>query len=123
MDINGDAKPDLVVTYDNGYLGSVGNFRWDVYMNLSSVSVENLTKHRLTVKSFPNPTNDLIYVEVFDSPLQSVNIYNSFGQDIYKEMHLNTNNFSYNLKNYPTGMYYIKLQSNEEFNTIKVLKN
>ncbi len=122
MDINGDAKPDLVVTYDNGHLGSVGSFRWDVYLKSSSLSVENLTKHRLTVKSFPNPTNDLISVEVLDSPLQSVNIYNSFGQEIYKEVHLNTKEFSFDFKKFPTGIYYIQLESNKAYNTIKVLR-
>jgi len=123
MDINGDNKLDLVVTYYNGYLGSVGDFRWDVYLNLSTLSVKNLNNHSLDLKSYPNPTNDIFFVEGFKSPLRSVTIYNSSGQEIYREKGLNENNFRFDLKNFPNGLYFIQLESNHELNTIKILRN
>jgi hypothetical protein len=122
MDIDGDSKPDLVVTYNNGYIGSVGNFRWDVYLNLSTVSVEELNNSSLTLKTFPNPTNDVFYIDLSEVPLHSVTIYNNFGQILHQERGLKSNNFSFDLSSYSSGLYYLKLESDENVNTIKIIR-
>ena len=81
MDITGDNKPDLVVTYDNGVIGTAGNYSWDVYLNLSTVSVEQLDNSSLSLKVYPNPTSGLIHLDCKEQ-VESIELLDALGRKV-----------------------------------------
>ncbi|MDO7876035.1 T9SS type A sorting domain-containing protein [Hymenobacter sp. ASUV-10] len=70
LDVNGDARPDLVVTSlgsstsDKGaeVLGGTASPHWDVYLSSSTISATTATVGQLSCDIYPNPTTGPITV-------------------------------------------------------------
>ena len=122
MDIDGDSKPDLVETYDNGVIGSAGNYSWNVYLNLSTVSVEDLNHSSDKLKIFPNPTNDIFNIDLSEMSISTIAIYNYTGQIVHQERDVKSNSFSFDLSNFFSGIYYLRLESYGNVTTFKIIK-
>lgn len=70
---------------------------------------------------FPNPVDNLLTISSREI-LKSVSIYNTIGQEI---IHLNPNQKELNMNTTPlnTGVYFLKLNTEKESRTIKIVKN
>ena len=86
-------------------------------------------KNTNAVKIYPNPTKDLINIELVSSNEQNVSfsLYDAMGRTVRgivsKKMDLGVNNFQFNLTNLPKGTYYIKINDGEqEINKLIVLE-
>jgi flagellar hook assembly protein FlgD len=86
-------------------------------------------KNTNTVKIYPNPTKDVINIELVSSNQQSVSfaLYDAMGRTVRgvvsKKMESGVNNFQFNLTNLPKGTYYIKINDGEqEINKLIVLE-
>lgn len=85
---------------------------------LSLDEVNTTTKNQL-IKVFPNPTNNTFSINLSNHTLKKIEIYSVRGQLLNTYFKKNIN-----LYNYPTGLYLLKVFTNE--NTIlnsKILKN
>jgi hypothetical protein len=75
------------------------------------------------INIYPNPANDLINItkehEVKDI---NISIYNSLGQTLYTEKKINSNNKQIDIGSYNNGLLFIKIESDNNQFTYKLLK-
>ncbi len=92
-----------------------------VQVFVSSNDVEN----EVLCQVFPNPANDLVHF--FILPSYNVNmtatLFDAKGQKIRQQENIQTaNTYTFSLENLPTGIYYLKINSKEKQQTVKVVK-
>ncbi len=83
-------------------------------------------KNNTEILVFPNPTKDIIHIEINNSKIQNSTIvfYNINGKKIYRESKLlnkGINNFIINEK-WNTGIYFYKIKTGEAIFTGKIMK-
>jgi hypothetical protein len=86
---------------------------------VSSVSEAETTFYKL----YPNPTNSDITIEFGNSDTYIIQIINQLGQIIFTKS-VNSDKFSFNLKDLPAGIYNCKIKDNEATRTFetKIIK-
>jgi hypothetical protein len=85
--------------------------------DFSTLSVEDKQLENLTV--YPNPVNDILHIRSGEATIEKVEIYNLNGQLVKaKSNQIETINMS----NLQSGMYLLKLYSNDASKTVKLLR-
>ncbi len=112
--------------YTAGYFSGTGDF--DPSVNTSNLIsagstdafihkmnqglTTNISENNISVALhlFPNPANDQINL-IFDSQLTNANIrlVNSIGQTIFEKRNLNGSNFSFDVSEHATGIYFLEI--------------
>lgn len=79
--------------------------------------------NEIQFNAYPNPTNDLVYLELDDS-LQniSIEVFNAFGKRIISTADNNTSTWEVDLSKYASGIYFIKVKSENRVGEIRVVK-
>ena len=72
------------------------------------------------VKLYPNPVNDVLNISL-DKEITIVSIYNLLGQEVLSKS-VNSNETSIDVADLTTGTYLIKVTSNNEVKTLKIVK-
>lgn len=87
----------------------------------SNLHTEAFTTVNFSV--YPNPTNDLINIKCSNikSKISKIEIYNSIGQIVKNIENLNNDLFSFKKNNLNSGVYYIKIISDENMILTKKL--
>jgi hypothetical protein len=71
------------------------------------------------LKVYPNPTNSIIYIEPLTSVSNySIEAFNVFGVKIYEEQ----NSKQFDLSQYTSGLYFLKVQSGDKYSVSKIIK-
>lgn len=88
---------------------------------ISNVESENTQN---SLKILPNPAVDNIKLSLSNSPrTRKVEIYNMAGDKmIFRKIAGNTTSLQFNISDYPTGVYIIKVIDGSEINSIKFIK-
>lgn len=74
------------------------------------------------IKLFPNPNKGIFTISLYrDFKDLSVKVYDVFGKLVYSNLE-NSSNFEINISSLPSAMYFVKLNSNELNETLKVIK-
>lgn len=76
----------------------------------------------LNFKVYPNPTSDKLYIETDNLSLNSITLIDLLGEIIPIKVS-NSKIQEIDLSNYSNGMYFIKVKSQNESSTIKIIKN
>lgn len=100
----------------------INTYGWTIFdagLDCSSLSVSDFFENR--IKLFPNPTNDIVNINTDGIKINNVLLYSMDGK-LIKEVTLINNN-QINLKDLSSGLYHIKLISNEGISTKKIVKN
>lgn len=87
-----------------------------------NVSVnENIFESNINI--YPNPANNSINISNnnYQTSL-NITIYNTIGQQLYVKQNINTDNLQIDISNYNTGLLFIKIESNNQQFTYKLLK-
>lgn len=76
------------------------------------------------INIYPNPANDLINITK-EQGVKDINItiYNSLGQTLYTEKKINSNNKQIDIGSYNNGLLFIKIESDNNQFTYKLLKH
>ena len=80
------------------------------------------TENRVNIEAYPNPTQDVVNVLINKNfEKASIDVYNLIGQ------HLQTKEVKYrstpiSLKNYPSGVYILKIKTDNQTESIKIIK-
>ena len=108
----------------DGCNGVEGWYLDELYVyNCSTLAVEDVKKQN-GISVFPNPTSGFITIQnTRNSDLKTVEIYNVAGQ-LIKDFKLNsgTNKASLDMSQLLNGTYILKVKSESENNTVKVIK-
>ncbi|UPT68043.1 MAG: T9SS type A sorting domain-containing protein [Sphingobacteriales bacterium JAD_PAG50586_3] len=69
---------------------------------------------------YPNPTSDILNIDIAEHLLFTTTILNSFGQPIYS--HQAIGNFQIGTTTFPAGIYFLQVKSQNRFTTEKFIK-
>lgn len=106
--------------------GSVSNDNNFYWVNTVNIQDENL--NNIPIEITPNPVTNLLTLNAdFKKPIQqlSVEIYDASGQLVFiknRQQHSGVLNFQTNTSTYVNGLYFIKIQADGQFSTLKFLK-
>jgi hypothetical protein len=121
-DINGDGFTDMVIGL---YTGGV-----QIYYHDSPVSVTEISKQKIYFDVYPNPASEsltLNFYHVETSQNYQLSIFNSIGEVVYsfnlKPQTSNLKPLTVDLHNFSNGLYLVKLQSDEQSVSRKVVVN
>ena len=111
----------LNFTVDSIYINPIGN--------ITKINSDDLLKEN-NVYVYPNPSKDLVSIkyELTESANVGINLYNIMGEKIQEilptEHQVNDKyTYSFNLKNYSCGVYFLKYTVNGHENYIKLIKS
>ncbi len=93
--------------------------------NLCSIPVGITAKsHNFNFELYPNPTNNTIVIEAkgIQSNIIQYQIFNSLGTEVVSQIS-NSENFSVDINNLPSGSYFICLKSKDAMSVKKFIKN
>ena len=114
---NGSASVDLnwteVTSFTVTSVGSLFGFD-DLYINDSSLSSSDYNSKKIIL--YPNPVRDILNLKNADN-LESIIVFNSLGQII-----LETKNNIINFENFDSGIYHLKIKTNNGLETVSVVK-
>jgi len=110
IDFNGDSKPDLIDSGDDGNVFLNGSQKyWKVYLNTGSNLSTELFEKRNAFSVYPNPAQDVLNVYT-DQPLQEVSIINTLGQQVITKPS-NGNHAKIDVSGLAPGIYFAKVTS------------
>lgn len=128
MDMNGDSKPDLVVTSENltantpTVFGTALNPYWKVYINTSitgGLYASDNSDNDILI--YPNPFSNQITFSLTDIAQTTVTLYNFLGKQMQQETF--TNSLSINAEQLADGIYLYTLRNSKGIlKTGKILK-
>ena len=79
-----------------------------------------LAKNKFSV--YPNPTRNICYISIPSDFTEGIyTIYNMAGNSVVSK-NITTNHEKVDLSNYPTGIYFVKVQSKGNHSTFKIIK-
>jgi len=107
----------------DGCNGIEGWYLDEIYVyNCSTLAVEDAQKQN-GIQVFPNPTSGFVTIQnKNNSNLKNVEVYNVAGQLIQRFNVSNTKNASLDMSQLVNGTYILKVNSDTESNTVKVIK-
>jgi hypothetical protein len=72
---------------------------------------------------YPNPVTDVLTVTWRNAPTTPVqlNVFNSLGQFVFNERFSPSSKVLLNTANFPSGVYYLRIQANDELSTIQFI--
>ncbi|MEO1257551.1 MAG: T9SS type A sorting domain-containing protein [Bacteroidota bacterium] len=111
---------------DDHYLEAIiGNDRGGLSLFKSSIQMDSLVNSReisftenKPYKLFPNPSNGIIYLNVFDKI--DIAVYDVLGREIYFEKNVYLHK-KIDLINFDSGIYFIKINKANKFYTEKII--
>ncbi|NLA25143.1 MAG: T9SS type A sorting domain-containing protein, partial [Bacteroidales bacterium] len=74
------------------------------------------------LKLYPNPTNDIVNLVFSELTNGELVVFDSSGRNLF-ENKINTDNYFLNMKNYKSGVYFIKVFTEKDVITQKIIKN
>jgi len=106
-------KADIYFDYNHPI---ITNFANTTFQELS-VPEKNLNQ---AIKIYPNPTNDVVNIKA-DSTIRSIQVYDVQGRILISKI-LSEENASVDLSSYSSGIYYLKINSDNGAKTEKLIK-
>ncbi|MFD0989059.1 T9SS type A sorting domain-containing protein [Mariniflexile jejuense] len=109
-----------IVSIKNTNLTSFSDFA--IGKGISDITLKTEDFISRSIVLFPNPTSNSVTV-TSNEKIKSIDVYNFLGKQIFKQS-VGSTNLIINLSNYPSGIYFFKIQSeNGKIVTNKVIKN
>jgi hypothetical protein len=122
-----DVRQQSVYTFDiNTDAASYGNNRFEIL--LSDVLLTAVEKTSLAdVKIFPNPSKDIIYVELGSIKESNdrieISVFDLFGKQILQKEFTSDEKISLTISELSAGTYILRLKNGNELLTRKIIKN
>ena len=107
---------DIVVTAENG-----SKRFYEVTVLPSTTGVEEETLEAQTLKLYPNPAADQLYIES-DQGINQVTVLNIVGSIVMDQSFMNNERVELNISSLRTGVYMIRVDNGDEITTAKFLK-
>jgi Domain of unknown function DUF11/Secretion system C-terminal sorting domain/MAM domain, meprin/A5/mu/N-terminal domain of BNR-repeat neuraminidase len=112
-------KTTVKVTAEDGTTEITYEINFTVATSINEISQD------LNIKLYPNPTNGIVYLSLDVNTISkgSIEVFNSTGSRVYsKNLHNKTESVNeINLSNLPKGMYFVKINTDNNSNTKKLI--
>ncbi len=89
----------------------------DVRWQVNAIQTNNAAVFEISI--FPNPTQGLVNINTSDTAFD-IAVYNTQGQCIIKQSM--SYNYSLDLSNYPSGLYYLRVSKDKQQQTLRLVK-
>ncbi|MFK7799936.1 MAG: T9SS type A sorting domain-containing protein [Aureispira sp.] len=113
----GNTLAVAATTNNSGGLG-VGCVR--VFQDQSNIAVQKLAAHQFEVDCFPNPSNEILYLQSAEV-MHSVEVI-AWNGTVVLSTSLNNRNYSIYIGNLPNGIYTVQAKANQEVFVTKIVK-
>lgn len=90
--------------------------------SLFTTGVEHLTASKNLVSIYPNPTSGQLSISLEEANTTSVTIRNSLGQILLSDISLSGDQLELDISAYPTGVYFLQVESEGKLITKKIIK-
>ncbi len=107
---------EVVVTAENG-----SKLFYEVTVLPNTTGVEEETLEAQTLKLYPNPASDQLYIES-DQGISQVTVLNIVGSVVMDQSFMNNERVELNISSLRTGVYMIRVDNGDEITTAKFLK-
>ena len=118
---------DSSSSVDSSYYYTVSSFddqtatSASYYANATSTGINNISSSNNSIKIYPNPCKDKIFIETIETPNTSVEITNLQGQ-LLQGFSLQTSKCQIDVNNLSSGVYIIKVKNENSITTKKIIK-
>ena len=108
--------------------GWVGSFNIDantggIYKFVGTVTaVETIATEELNVEVYPNPTEGIFTINLGDLKDVQISILNITGQEVYSLGNVNKSQLEISLTDFSKGVYFVKVQSDNQQKVIELIK-
>ena len=93
-------------------------FRGD-FLDCTTLSNDNVSTTNFEFSVYPNPVNDILYLQDASQQLTKVDVFSINGQKVYSK----TNKLNQiDMQSFDTGLYMLKLYTSSAFKVLKVVK-
>ena len=91
---------------------------------LISGTLSNTTNQINTISIYPNPTKGLVNIVSNNYEIKNISIFDISGKEIVTNDDVNSNNFTINMSNLSSGIYFVKITSSTDEQIVKrIIKN
>lgn len=118
LDDKGTPVADVTVDFNGNTRSSATPDLGGFEFTDATLAVQDI--NRVKISYFPNPVTDNLNIS-YDSKIKDVEIYNASGQ-IIKTAGINAENGIIDMKNLPVGSYILKVNSEKDSQTVKIIK-
>jgi hypothetical protein len=84
-------------------------------------NISPLSKPNISI--YPNPTDGIFYIKSSNYLLDNLRVFDSPGILIFEKNTIHSNSYQINLSNFPEGVYYVNIMTNNQIVTRKIIKN
>ena len=111
------------VHFKFSYISALGGYIYldDVVVNNNPASAKNVAIAQQQIKVYPNPANGYVNIASVSEEINQVQILNVLGQVMYDVKDIAANNKTIDIHNLPKGAYWIKVLTNEQEFTDKII--
>ena len=115
LTIHGDFSTSSVVSFgvdnnDNLYLAAFGS-GGAIYKIVDDAPASVSEANRLSPAVFPNPATDHLTIQVQETALQQIALYNSIGQQVFTTATNGAQSYTVNVSELPQGIYFVEMQT------------
>ncbi len=83
---------------------------WSFVTEDDGVGIQEKQVHQISI--YPNPVNDFVTISL-ENPMGYISITNFFGKEVYRKI-INENTYLFKTKNLPSGVYFIRVISDDK---------
>lgn len=111
------------VHFKFSYISALGGYIYldDVVVNNNPASAEKVAIAQPQIKVYPNPASGYVNISSVTEDINEVQIVNVLGQVMYSIKDIAANNKTIDISNLPEGAYWIKVLTNEQEFTDKII--
>ena len=116
-------SPTITTTYTvNGTAANGCSKVATVTQNVSACTNLNVNTILSEIAVYPNPTNGMLTIELPNGGVSIIQLINSIGQIVVNEKVVNEKS-QINLQHLPSGIYFLKANTNGQLKTVRIIKN
>ena len=90
-------------------------------INVGTLGIDEVTNVLDNVKIYPNPTKDIINIEIENTDIQSITVLDLSGR-VLKSVNTQNNKTNINIQDLPNAMYLMQVKTKIGTKTVKVIK-
>lgn len=118
--------PSDSLFYYTTYFSNIAGDVYGTVKNFTTLSLnQEIVNDDLSINIFPNPTNNSSIIRINNLKEKAIiSVYDLYGRQLKNyDVEANKTELTLDTKNYPSGIYYIKLTTNNTNKTIKLIVN